>query len=430
MSGWNELGDLLGGGLEGRKEKAFQDGRFRSAQTEDALTNARVNQAKALQTEAENQARADFAAAQARGEVDYTAPSSSMITQALLGGLGADLPHAGQFNLDAQQYRNRNTLGDQNASALSRSRASDAVQGKYEGDLQAVGSRGVYNRTDEVPDLSVMAGIGEGPLPSAPIQNFNFRHGLKTPEEQAQFDQMVRQDRIFNSGGVNYVMPGVNGPNAAPPKPLVTRQETADNASTIAADKATAVTQSKLASALPGVEESLDTFSKGIDEFLAEPGFDMVYGKSGAASKMLGDFAPEDYRNARAKLRNLNAEAFQNSVQKMRGLGSLSNAEGEKVQAALTEALDESQDEEHAARAFAKLSQRLERFRRVAELEAGMKNVPGITVGPGATPPATGAGPTSPAFAPKSFNTEAEAAAAGLSPGTKVIIGGVSGTWE
>jgi hypothetical protein len=42
----------------------------------------------------------------------------------------------------------------------------------------------------------------------------------------------------------------------------------------------------------------------------------------------------------------------------------------------------------------------------------------------------TGGGAGAPAGAPRSFATEAEATAAGVAPGTKVIIGGVPGTWH
>lgn len=387
MSGWADLGDLIGGGLEARKENAFQQGRYRSAQTEDALTNARVNQAKALQVEAQNNARAELAAAQAAGNVNYTNPSTDLITQALLGGLGADLPHVGEFNLQGQQYRNRDVLADPNASALSRARAGDAVEGKFEGDLKSVGSNGYYNITDDTPELSVMAGLSTGRLPSSAIQNYQFRTGLKTPEEIAQFNQDVRADKIVNAGGVSYALPGVNPNPTTPPKPVVSRDETAGNAAAVQSAKTTATTQAKLANALPGVVESLDTFQSGIDAFLASDGFDMVYGKSGAAAKLMGPVAPEEYRNARALLDNLRGEAFQNSVQKMRGLGALSNAEGEKVQVALTAALEENQDEKQAAQSFRLLKQRLDRFRRVAELEAGLKNVPGVSVGAGAAPP-------------------------------------------
>ncbi|HJY41179.1 MAG TPA: hypothetical protein VJ303_08085, partial [Steroidobacteraceae bacterium] len=391
MSGFEMLGDLLGGGLEARKENAFQQGRYRSAQTEDALTNARVNQAKAMQAEAENNARAELAVLQSQGGgIDYSNPSSDVLTQALLGGVAKDLPNISQFRLGGQEYRNRETLGNTAAPALDRSRASDAVQGKFEGDLQAVGTHGYYDRTDDTPELSVMAGLGGQSGVSGPIQNYNFRTSLRSPEEQALFDQLVRQDKVFSAGGVPYLQPGVNPNPTAPaaPRQLVTPAETANNAAQITGAKTTAVTQSKLASALPGVEESLDTFQSGIDDFLAAPGFDSVYGKSGALYGTMGAFAPEDYRNAKAKIATLGGEAFLNSIQKMRGLGALSNAEGERVQVALTAALDPNQDEQQAKVHWAQLAQRLERFRRVAETEAGLKQIPGMNVAPGATPPA------------------------------------------
>lgn len=425
MSGWNDLGELIGGGLESRKENAFQKGRYRSAQTEDALTNARVNQAKALQTEAENNARAEMAAAQARGEVDYTNPSNDLITQALLGGLGGDLPNAGTFNLKAQEFRNRGVLGDPAASALARTRAGDAVQGKLQGDIQGVTGKATYNLTDDVPELATLAGVDSGTTP-ADLQFYDRLMsvgGPDSPEGRIMMDVRRNQYKVSDFGGVpNQVRYGTT-PTVTP---LATAPQIATDKSKIAGAVAgattTATTQAKLQSALPGVTESLDTFQAGIDEFLKSPGFDMVYGKSGAAAGALGPMAPEEYRNAKAIMGNLNSQAFLNSIQKMRGLGALSNAEGEKVEAALTSALDPNQDEAQAAQSFKLLKQRLDRFRRVAELEAGFKAVPGVSVAPGAAPPAAA---NVPAFA-----TEQEAAAAGIAPGTRVIIGGVSGVWE
>lgn len=419
MSGWNELGDLLGGGLEARKENAFQQGRYRSAQTEDALMQARVNQAKAIQAEQENNARTEIAAMQASdGGIDYTNPTSDLITQAILGGLGAQLPNVANYNLGAQEYRNRDVLGNPSASARDRLRAGEAVQGKVQGDIEAVGSKGYYNLTDDTPELSVMAGLDNGVSGvSAHVQDYNHRVGLKTPEERAVFDQILRADKMVNAGGVTYSMPGINPGSAAAPKPVVPLAETAGNAAAIQGAKTTATTQAKLANALPGVTESLDTFMSDIDRFTGAPGFDMVFGKSGAAASLMGPVAPEDYRNASALLDNLNSQAFLNSIQKMRGLGALSDAEGKKVEAALTAALNRNQDEAQAEASFKLLKERLVRFRQIAEIEAGLKQVPGVNVGQGLQPP-------------RSFATEAEAIAAGVQPGEKVIIGGVSGTWE
>lgn len=389
MSGFDALGDLIGGGLEARKENAFQQGRYRSAQTEDALTTARVNQAKAQQTEAENNARAEIAAMQAAGKLDYANPSSDMMTQGVLGGLGDQFSNMGDFRLKGQQFGNRETLGDPNASALNRTRAGDAVEGKFDGDLKSVGSNGYYNVTDDVPELSVQAGLSTGRLPSSAIQNFNFRTGLGTPDDQKMFDQMVRADHYTNAGGVTYATPGVKDPTAPPvAAPVVSPAETAQNTADLAKAKTTAQTQAKLAVALPGVTESLDQFKADIDRFIEDPGFDMVYGKSGAAAGMMPVIAqPEEFRNAKALHDTLSSEAFQNSVQKMRGLGSLSNAEGLKVQSALTAALEPNQDEAQAAKSFAILKTRLDRFQRIAEVEAGLKGVPGATVGAGAAPP-------------------------------------------
>lgn len=404
MSGFDALGDLIGGGLESRKENAFQQGRYRAAQTEDALTQARVNQAKALQAEAENNQRTELEVMRAAGQLDFANPSNDLFARALLGGVTAGLPHIGTAQLSAQEFRNRDTLGDPNAPALDRTRAGNAVEGKFEGDLKAVGANGVYNITDDEPELSVMAGLGSGArLPSSAIQNFNQRMELDpngastmTPAQKvAVFDQMVRADRMVNAGGVTNALPGVNPNQAAPAKPVVDLATVTNNAATIEHGKTTAKTQAKLAIALPGVVESLDNFGADIDRLMTSPGFNTIYGRSGAAQAMLHPtLQPQEYRDAKALRDTLGGEAFQSSIQKMRGLGALSNAEGEKVQVALTAALDPNQDEAQAAQSFEILKIRLDQFRRIAELEAGMRKLPGMNVGAGAAPAPAALPPT------------------------------------
>lgn len=407
MSGFEALGDLIGGGLETRKENAFQQGRYRAAQTEDALTQARVNQAKALQAEAENNQRSELEAMRATGQIDFANPSNDLFARALLGGVTAGLPHISTAQLGAQEFRNRETLGDPTAPALDRARAGNAVEGNFEGDLKSLGQNGYYNITDDTPELSVMAGLGSSSprLPSSAIQNFNQAVQLDPsilqlpPERQrAIFEQFVRADKLFNAGGVTNVVPGINPNQATPAKPVVDLATTATNAGEIERAKTTAKTQAKLAIALPGVVEGLDEFQSNIDKFLAEPGYTQVYGKSGAAARMSPTplLLPEAYRNAKAKYDTLGGEAFLNTVQKMRGLGALSDAEGARVQDALSAALNQDQSEEAAAVSWEALKVRLDSFRRIAELEAGLKAVPGINVGAGAAP----AAPAAPAALP------------------------------
>lgn len=425
MAGWEDVGSLLGLGArkDAAYDKAYSDGRYRSAQTEEALANAKVSQAKAIRAQTENDADTALKAMQATKQVDYANPTSDLITQALLGGRAGELPNVGKYNLQAQEFRNRDAIASPTATPVQRLQAAGGVQGEVQNPIQAVGSKGYVDLSQETPELAVMAGLDSGSVP-ADLQVFDRLQalgGANSPLGRELMDVRRNQYKVSNFGDVpTQVRTGASPQVTQLAAPSQIAADKATIAGATAGAKTTATTQAKLANALPGVVESLDTFQTSIDDFMNSPGFDMLYGKSGAAAGALGPMAPEEYRNAKALLSNLTSQAFLNSIQKARGLGALSDAEGEKFQAALTSALDPNQDETQAAKSFTLLKQRLDRFRRVAEIEAGLKGVPGMTVNSGLRQPA----------APQAFATEEEAAAAGIAPGTRVVIGGVSGVWE
>lgn len=410
MAGWEDLGSVLAGGID--REGQFQNGRYRSAQTEAALSSARENQAKAMRAEAENKADQDFRAMQAAGGVDYGNPTADMITTALLAGRGGDLPHAGEFNLQAQQFRNRAAISDVNTPAETRLRAAQssdpALVGK--GDVVPFGQTGKLDLTQDDQNPVALGdafakALGPGPLPTAPIQNYNFRSGLKTPEDQSMFDEQVRKQQIINSNGVISAVPGINPSGAAPPKTLVDRDTAAGNAAAVTGAKTTATTQSKLANALPGVVEDVQNMKGSIDKLRSMPGFSQIYGVQGQIDpRQL--VAGTDYSNADALRKQLGSQAFQASIAKMRGLGALSDREGLKVESAMTAALDPKLGSEEADLAFDTLQFQLDRLLKVAEKEAGMA-----------------AGPT-PTSSPRAFATVEEAEAAGLAPGTQIIVNG------
>lgn len=429
MSGFEALGDMLGGGQTVRNDAAYQNGRYRSAQTEDALTNAAVNRAKAQQVAAQNDANTALAAMQAKGGVDYTNPTSDMITQAILGGHGSDLPSAGKFNLDAQQYRNRDAITDPNSSNLQRLRAAEGVEGKIQSPIAAVGSHGYVDLTAETPELSVMAGLGGAEkLPSAHIQDYGFRHQLP-PAEQAVFDALVRGDHYTNAGGVTYATPGVNPSHVtppgfpgsvappAPPAPVVPLATVANNAATVAQAKKEGDARGVATAGAPNKAAAAERMLDNITKLTSSPAFDQIYGVQGAVD-------PRNYlpgtagMDAKILRTGLNSQAFENAMEQLRGLGSMSNIEGEGVRNAFTLATQPGQSPESAKANFALLQTRLKTQIDKAHALLDSAALPQ----PGAQPNA--------ATAPRSFASEAEAQAAGLKPGDRVVIGGVSGTWE
>lgn len=406
--GWQALGDVLGGGASPNSitnVKAFQEGRYRSAQTEEALAQAKVRQQEALDKERQNALLDKIASAQGRGVL-----ADELLPAILASGHGSDFS-AIQSGLNSGQTRDyREQLAAPGVSPERTQELRAALGDAPFNPVEAVGTHGAY-RDARNPDAGIQLSdelIGGDPTPA--ITNFEYwlHHG-KDPA----FGQFARPDQLINAGGVTYVKPGVgSGPVTAP----VSTATTAGNAGAIAGAKTTATEQSKLANALPGVEEQFDNLDKSIADLLAKPGFDQIYGVQGAID-------PRNYipgtagADAKAARDNIDAQTFGIAIQKMRGLGQLSNAEGSKVQAAFTRAQNPKLSPEEAALAWGEVRTRVARLRSIAEIEAGQKN---------ATQPSnTVAAPQVP-----TFKTEAEAEAAGLKPGTKVIIGGVSGTWQ
>lgn len=127
-NGYQKLGFLLGGGAGQVREEAYQEGRYRTAQTENALATARENQ---LQAEALQQ-KAD---ARSRFEDDYIATGGDAKEARLLGGIiageaGSDFK-AGMEGIQVGQETDfRKTLGDPGSDPAAAFAAGQGVQGK------------------------------------------------------------------------------------------------------------------------------------------------------------------------------------------------------------------------------------------------------------------------------------------------------------
>ena len=90
-----------------------------------------------------------------------------------------------------------------------------------------------------------------------------------------------------------------------------------------------------------------------VQGLLDAPGFDAVYGKSRFMSPSM--LPGGEGADAEARRNQLEAASFGISIQQMKGLGALSNAEGMKVTAAYTRAVDPKQSEEAAREAWAEV---------------------------------------------------------------------------
>jgi predicted negative regulator of RcsB-dependent stress response len=194
----------------------------------------------------------------------------------------------------------------------------------------------------------------------------------------------------------------------------------ATNAAQIAHAKKVGEVSGERAAAMPSTLNTIDQFSSDVTNLLQQPGFDAIYGhiagtNVGQAALQLSS---QDAANAIAARDQVQAEAFQVAIQKMRGLGQLSNQEGLKVQNAFTRAVSHRISSPEARKAWMETLTHLDTLKKVARQEGGPNWASVLDNG-------APAAPSVPTFA-----TEAEAAAAGLPSGTRVIIGGQSGTWQ
>lgn len=158
-SGWQQLGNVLGGGVD--RETAYETGRLRTAQTENALLMAKNRQLDNIAAEAK---------AKARSETERMAAAAGLPPEqaALLGNLvigesGSDF-NSGMSALSTKQEMGyRDVLGNPEAPLGEQFAAGQAVQGKMLNPLDMMGS-GDYT------DLRALPAPGEeATLYSTPV---------------------------------------------------------------------------------------------------------------------------------------------------------------------------------------------------------------------------------------------------------------------
>ncbi len=84
---------------------------------------------------------------------------------------------------------------------------------------------------------------------------------------------------------------------------------------------------------------------------------------------MLG-IADQDIADAQGQFQNLGSQAFLTSVQKFRGLGPLSNAEGAKAESAYTRATSSTIGQTEARKAWSEVKASVQRLKLAAQYEA------------------------------------------------------------
>ncbi len=363
-SSWSRLGDALGGD----SELAYQEGLALGAKTENALATARekVDKSKAQMRAEEDMVAAGVPRAQAR----------AASTMQVAGGNYKDL---GDMLAAQQEYDFRNDAAGVTGLdfATGNRRAMGFASGPVDR-FQKVGN-GFDDRFDAAGVQPLPGGAQDGGGMAAQLQVLRA-YGLIGPDgrvipgqEAKAFDVMRSTDRTVDLGGV----PGVVSANPFSPTrgaatPTTPVQTVTDNVAATERSKKLGAAAAEARQALPSVLADIDKFDKSIEAFTSAPGFDAVYGNiqgQPGIRTALG-VADQDIADAQAQLGNLSSQAFMVSVQKMRGLGPLSNAEGLKAENAYTKATDPTLGQDAARQAWADVRESLKRARAAAAYEA------------------------------------------------------------
>lgn len=374
----------LGTALGGDSELEYEKSRALGANTEDALAQARR---RVMENDALARGRQTLIAS------GVPEPQADAAYTALQAGGKLDDPI--QLMLQNQQYNFRKTAGDPNttpgnANAALRGVASGPVEPLYK---LGNGYASKFGDTDTITPLP--GGAQDGGGASAGIQAlraFGFltpQGGIVPGREADAFDLYRDTTRTVDAGGVP--LQTTNNPfRREAPHAVAPVTTVAANTGDIAAAKEQGGAMGKNAASLPTALNTLQTFSGDIDNLVASPGFDSIYGARAGTpvGQAVTTFVSQDAANAAALREKVNAESFRASINSMRGLGQLSNAEGAKVQAALTTLANPHLAPEAAREAAAQLKLHLADLARVAVTEAGQGGVqPGA---PAAPAPAAG----------------------------------------
>jgi hypothetical protein len=359
--------DALGTALGGDSEESYQQGRALGAKTEEALANARR---RVTENDAVARAQSDL-------EANGVEPNQAkLMAGSLAAGKNYEDPIKGM--LAGQEFGNRADIANPDIPLEVAQRRAMAIQGTPTDRYQKIGG-GADDRFDAagIQPLGDAAG-SEGGGSSAGIQalrafGFLTPDGRVAPGREADAFDLYR-DTVKNVEAGGVTKQTTNNPfRRGEVRTPVALPEVAANAGQIATSKELGGATGKNAASLPTTLNTIDTFNKDIDQLVASPGFDTIYGArvGTAPGQAAATFVSQDAADAAGLRNKINAESFRASISSMRGLGQLSNAEGEKVQAALTTLSNPKLSPEAARAAAQQLKQHLAELRRVAQIEAG-----------------------------------------------------------
>lgn len=216
-----------------------------------------------------------------------------------------------------------------------------------------------------------MTGLGVGADTPASVREYEYFTKLPRAA-QDQFLGLKRQGyEVTNIAGVPTLVPRMPGGQVVPLSTLANEASgkgTIAGATAAATERAKAQTEAELG--LGSAVDEIDKMRSGVKDLLDAPGFNTIYGASSVADPR--NMIPgTDASNAQAKRDQLDAMSFGISIQKMKGTGSLSDAEGRKVSAAYTRATNPRISEEEARKAWNEVLGYLDVAEQRARAKAG-----------------------------------------------------------
>lgn len=390
MAGFEDIGSLLG--LPANNEISYQKGLALGANTQNALQLARqrVRENTALEKISTD---TNLAA-------ELGLPPGLMA--AVAGGIDPRQLTGAAGQIQERNFRATAGSQDPGVDAGARNRALAGVASGPVETFKAVGSKGyqdVFHPESGVMPLGNGAAGGGGDAAAIQILSaFGFLDPaghVKPGMEKQAFDTMRSTMHAVDLGGVpgvidanpfahmlppapagmppaassaNMPSPASLGAELAPPAPVAappmlppasapaapvapvagvgaaqpvsSAADVGANAAEIERQKVIGKGAGDASVALPDSIADTERLRSNIQSFLAKPGFDSVYGNIQGQPLVRGAMGvlSQDTANAQAALKNIDAQTFGIAVQKMRGLGQLSNAEGLKVTDAFSRA--------------------------------------------------------------------------------------------
>lgn len=216
-----------------------------------------------------------------------------------------------------------------------------------------------------------MTGLGVGSESPASVREYEYYKKLpKTSQDQ--FLGLKRQGyEVKDIGGVPTLVARMPGSQSVPLSTL--QNEMQGKAGIAGATKAATTRAEAQAEAEVGLGSNLEEIEKmrtSVKDLVGSPGFDTIYGVSGKIDPR--NYVPgTEASNSQAKREQLDAMSFGISIQKMKGLGALSEAEGKKVTAAYTRANNPKISSEEARKAWDEVLGHLDTAERRARSKAG-----------------------------------------------------------